>query len=391
MLRDEVEEHIPQEYALYWRQGKMVGVPSTYGKVNVTVDLRKPHLDEKLALKRINCAISQRKMIYREMAIIRALQSAPHRNILAAYNVLPESQFKVGLLSELIPQSLRIFTDQMKVAGFPLLPMPIVRDLLKGILSALKHLESFCVLHRDIKPDNILVRIVGSQVDPRFGELPVVDAVLCDFGSAKFATPTYEFDASRPNTPRGIQTACWRAPEVFMQSSRYGFPVDMWGAGCIFAEMLIGRVLFNSACQGDSRNPPNDLDHLMRIFHLLGMPTTTEVWEHLTYGSKGFPFLTQVEPGEDCIYGAIAKLPKFRGYGLQNMCDGKALTRAGELGIDLLSKMLALSPRHRIRPSDALEHPFFQLPVESLSADVSPISEEFFAYCRISRDKGVLS
>jgi serine/threonine protein kinase len=121
-------------------------------------------------------------------------------------------------------------------------------QLLKGM--------TFChqrgILHRDLKPQNLLIDQAGILK-------------LADFGLARaVAVPVRLYTHE-------IVTLWYRAPEVLLGSSaigKYSTPVDMWSIGCIFAEMVTKEPLF----PGDS-----EIDELYRIFRALGTPNDT-VW-----------------------------------------------------------------------------------------------------------------
>jgi serine/threonine protein kinase len=116
-------------------------------------------------------------------------------------------------------------------------------------------------------------------------------------------------------------TPLYRAPEVFIGSSNYSTAVDIWSVGCIFAELLTGKPLFNGN---------QELDVLHKIYQLLGMP------EQVSY-----TFLKDFSP--------VKKIVKFEDL-FENL---------DENGLDLISKMLVLDPQKRITAYEALEHPFF--------------------------------
>lgn len=94
--------------------------------------------------------------------------------------------------------------------------------------SGLKYLHSAGILHRDIKPGNLLV---NSNCLLK----------ICDFGLARVEEP----DPSRHMTQE-VVTQYYRAPEVLMGCRHYGSAIDVWSVGCIFAELLGRRILFQA-------------------------------------------------------------------------------------------------------------------------------------------------
>ena len=81
------------------------------------------------------------------------------------------------------------------------------------------------VMHRDIKTSNILLNNEGVLK-------------LADFGLANFISARYK----QPLTSR-VVTLWYRPPELLFGSTNYGAYVDMWSAGCVFAELLIGKPI----------------------------------------------------------------------------------------------------------------------------------------------------
>lgn len=91
-----------------------------------------------------------------------------------------------------------------------------------GSQRGLKYVHSAGVVHRDLKPSNILVN-------------ENCDLKICDFGLARIQDP---------QMTGYVSTRYYRAPEIMLTWQKYDVEVDIWSAGCIFAEMLEGKPLF---------------------------------------------------------------------------------------------------------------------------------------------------
>jgi len=212
---------------------------------------------------------------------------------------------KLTLVFEFLDMDLKKSLD-CEEAGFPpQLQKIFLYQLLKGV--------SFChdrrVLHRDLKPQNLLIN--------KDNELK-----LADFGLARaFGIPVRSYTHE-------VVTLWYRAPDVLMGSRKYSTPVDLWSVGCIFGEMVGGRPLFPGT---------SDHDQLMRIFKVLGTPTE-ESWPSMVE-------LPEYKPD----------FPQHPPVPLSQVCS-KHLEPDG---IDLLSSMLKFDPATRITAKDALLHAYF--------------------------------
>ena len=119
------------------------------------------------------------------------------------------------------------------------------------LFRSLAYIHSLGICHRDIKPQNLLI-------NQETGVLK-----LCDFGSAKILVK------NEPNVSY-ICSRYYRAPELIFGAINYTTKIDIWSAGCVFAELLINQPIF----PGDS-----SVDQLVEIIKVLGTPSRNQIYE----------------------------------------------------------------------------------------------------------------
>lgn len=126
-------------------------------------------------------------------------------------------------------------------------------DYLHQILSGLLVCHSNRIMHRDLKPQNILIDDKGN-------------VKIADFGLARGFTVPF------PELTHEVVTLWYRAPEILLGQNSYTPSVDIWSVGCIYAEMLTGKPLFEGDCE---------IGQIFKIFQGLGTPNET-VWPGVT-------------------------------------------------------------------------------------------------------------
>ena len=249
----------------------------------------------------------------REISILKELK---HRNIISLLEVIYEPRDRrLYLVFEYMETDLRDYYIK-KLDKDKAIPLFQVKSFIFQILKGIKFCHLRRVMHRDLKPMNILLSDEG-----------VIK--IADFGLARpFLIPSGKLTHE-------IETLWYRPPEVLLGLDTYSLPVDIWTIGCIFAELLEKRPLFNS---------DSEISQIFQIFQLFGTPTE-KTWP----GYFDLPYMKKT-------------FPKFKGESLK-----ERVPRIDEKGLDLLKKMLALDPHKRICAIKALEHPYFDdLDKESL-------------------------
>ncbi|KAF7534364.1 hypothetical protein G7Z17_g13371 [Cylindrodendrum hubeiense] len=238
----------------------------------------------------------------REISLMKELK---HENIVALHDVI-HTENKLMLVFEFMDGDLKRYMDTNGERGAlkPVTIKSFMYQLLKGI--------DFChqnrVLHRDLKPQNLLINSKGLLK-------------LGDFGLARaFGIPVNTFSNE-------VVTLWYRAPDVLLGSRTYNTSIDIWSAGCIMAEMFTGRPLFPGT---------TNEDQIVRIFRIMGTPT-----------ERTWPGITQFPEYK----------PTFQMYATQDLRN--ILPAIDPTGIDLLQRMLQLRPELRVSAADALQHPWF--------------------------------
>ncbi|XP_039715439.1 cyclin-dependent kinase 3 isoform X8 [Pteropus medius] len=278
----------------------------------------------------------------REISLLKELK---HPNIVRLLDVV-HSEKKLYLVFEFLSQDLKKFMDSTPASE---LPLHLVKSYLFQLLQGVNFCHSHRVIHRDLKPQNLLINELGA-------------IKLADFGLARaFGVPlrTYTHE---------VVTLWYRAPEILLGSKFYSTAVDIWSIGCIFAEMVVrgtdmaaGRPQAGSYWGGNctfSSSPfqvirralfPGDseIDQLFRIFRTLGTPSEA-VW-----------------PGVTQLPDYKGSFPKWNRKGLEEIVPN--LEPEGQ---DLLMQLLQYDPDQRISAKTALAHPYFS------SAEASPVPHQ---------------
>jgi len=208
----------------------------TYG---VVYKAKQKDKDRVVALKKIRLdteAEGVPSTAIREISLLRELD---HPNIVQLLDVI-HSQNKLHLVFEYLDKDLKQFMDNYG----KVLPINLVKSYTSQLLKGIEFCHSHRVLHRDLKPQNLLLDVNGS-------------IKLADFGLARtFTIPIRMYTHE-------VITLWYRAPEILLGTKMYSTAVDIWSIGCIVAEMIMHKAIF----PGDS-----EIDQLYKIFRVMGTP-----------------------------------------------------------------------------------------------------------------------
>mmetsp|Transcript_27845 Transcript_27845/g.55747 ORF Transcript_27845/g.55747 Transcript_27845/m.55747 type:complete len:1148 (-) Transcript_27845:67-3510(-) len=203
-----------------------------------------------------------------------------------------------------------------------------VKSIARQLLQVLEFMHERNFVHRDLKTSNILIT-------DNF-ELKLADFGLARCLDSSFMGRLFEgegYSSGEGEFTNKVITLWYRPPELLLGETRYGCAVDIWSAGCIFAEIILGRPIFTGKAE---------MDQLKLIFDLIGTPTERS-WE-------GFRELKLIRTGEFSI--DKPRKPRLRDK------YGEKIKPAAALG--LLEKLLELDPKKRFTASRALNHRYFQ-------------------------------
>ncbi|XP_008497990.1 cyclin-dependent kinase 3 [Calypte anna] len=273
----------------------------TYG---VVYKARNKRTGQLVALKKIPLDSEMEGVPSTAVREISLLKELKHPNIVRLLDVI-HSQKKLYMVFEYLNQDLKKYMDSSQTGK---LPSNLVKNYLFQVLQGVSFCHSHRVIHRDLKPQNLLINEAGT-------------IKLADFGLARtFAIPVRTYTHE-------VVTLWYRAPEILLGCKYYSTAVDIWSIGCIFAEMVNRKALF----PGDS-----EIDQIFRIFRTLGTPT-------------------------EATWSGVTQLPDYKQdfprWARREMKD--IIPSLDQDGRDLLVQLLLYDPSKRISAKAALSHQYF--------------------------------
>ena len=237
------------------------------------------------------------------------LKGLKHPNIVQGIEIIDiKKKFRryVYVVMELMPLDLKVL-----LASKSSLSPTLCRVYMKQIIAAVAFCHANGVIHRDIKPQNILIDPLSQT------------AKLCDFSiSTRHIPNQYVYTLT-------VTSLNYRAPELLLGDDKYAYGIDLWSLGCVFGEMAgNGEILFHGT---------SEIEQLNVIFKHLGTPTE-ETWPNVS---------------NLCYWSVYFKIyPRQERFSL-------SVLSGDNNGYDLLYKFIVCNPKQRISAKNALSHPYF--------------------------------
>ena len=190
----------------------------------------------------------------------------------------------------------------------------LIRHLIYQLCKAIKYMHDQNIIHRDVKPENLLIT-------------DKMELKLCDFGFSRLISGT-----CTEKLTDYVATRWYRAPELLLTQGEYGKEVDYWAIGCIMGELVDGNPLFPGE---------NEIDQIYCIQKVLGNLT---------------------EEQTDMFYNN----PLFNGKNLLNVNKPETLQRRymgklNKIDISFMKGLLELDPKKRLNGNTVFSHPYFEV------------------------------
>jgi casein kinase II subunit alpha len=252
----------------------------------------------------------KKKKIKREIKILQNLCGGP--NIISLIDVARDNQSRTpSLIFEFVNN-----TDFKTL--YPTLSDMDIRYYISELLKALDYCHSKGIIHRDVKPHNVMIDHSKKKLR------------LIDWGLAEFYHPGTEYNVR-------VASRYFKGPDLLVDLQDYDYSLDMWSLGCMFAGMIFKKEPF---FQGR-----DNYDQLVKIARVLG---TDELFAYLD------KYDLELDPRFDGLLGRHSKKPweKFINSDNEHLVSEEAL--------DFLSGLLRYDHQERMTAAEAQAHPYLK-------------------------------
>ena len=301
-MSTEIESHILKKYEIQTQLGQ-----GAYGIVWRAVERKHNRI---VALKKIYDAFQNSTDAQRTFREIMFLHRLHHPNIIKLLHVhRAYNDRDIYLVFEYME------TDLHVVIRANILEDIHKQFIIYQLLKTMKDLHSAEILHRDMKPSNLLV---NSDCTMK----------VADFGLARSILSLDSEQALRPVLTDYIATRWYRPPEILLGSTRYTKGVDMWSVGCILGELMLGKPIF------PGRSTTNQLEIIISV---TGYPSAADI--AATNSQFAQAMLRDISSSHPRSFAEL-------------------LPNASPDALDLIQDLMRFNPNRRITAAEALEHPY---------------------------------
>ena len=277
----------------------------TYGVVYKAKDIKTNKI---FALKKIRLQPEEEGTPSTALREISLLLEISHINVVQLYDVIHTPQ-KLTLVFEYIDSDMKKLLEKQQKA----FDLKTAKSYLYQLLRGINFIHKKKILHRDLKPQNLLIS--------NEGVLKIADFGLARGNTINVKTFTHE-----------VITLWYRPPDVLIGAKHYDMSIDMWSVGCIFAEMILGKPLFAGS---------NEEEQINQVLNIIQLPSIEEYPE----------FRSFCDYKEEYEKYTMTNSNKLRSILTEDLLDNK--------GFELLRKMLMIIPEFRITTIEALTDEFF--------------------------------
>ena len=319
-------------------EGTSFDVPSRYqiikrlgeGSFGFVVAAKDTQTGKRVAIKKIKDAVEDLqdgKRLLRELKLLRHFRG--HENFISIKDIIispNNNTFKdIYIVTDLMDTDLhRIVRSQQPLSD------DHVRYFVYQVLRGLKYIHSANVIHRDLKPNNLLVNAN-------------CDLKICDLGLARLS------DSEDSLMTCYVVTRWYRAPELLLGNKNYTSAIDMWAVGCVLAELIGRKPLFAG----------KDYVEMLKLqIALLGNPRANEQ-KHIT--EKACKFLNDRK-----------MFPESK-----RVVWKQRFPNAQDQALDMLDKLLQFDEDRRLTAEEALAHPYMH---ELHDIEDEPTADQIFDF-----------